>query len=175
MNSVLLLDPSWRIDRIISIERACELLVAGQATAASEEIAMVMHSPSIEVIIPTVIARLGQVHSVMRRPPICSARRVRVRDEHVCQFVVDGRPCTRAGDSADHLVPQCRGGRSTWTNLVAACREHNGYKRDRSLVEMHAQYGWTLRREPIVPSRQAVVLGDVRGLRPGWELFLAYQ
>jgi 5-methylcytosine-specific restriction endonuclease McrA len=171
--NVLLLDPSWRIDRVISVERACELLVVGHAVAASADIAMVMRSPSIEVVVPTVVARVGIVHSVMHRPPTCTARRVRVRDSHVCQFVIDGWPCPRRGDSADHLVPACRGGRATWVNLVAACREHNGYKGDRSLDEMHQQYGWTLRREPVVPTRQALVLGIAGRLEPGWEVFLA--
>ncbi len=173
MTSVLLLDASWRIDRVISVERACELLVCEHVVAASSDVAMVMHSPSTEVVIPTVVARIGAVHSVIRRPPICTARRVRVRDAHVCQFVIDGRPCSRRGDTADHLLPACRGGTSTWLNLVAACRDHNGFKRDRTLDEMHAHYAWTLRRTPIVPSRQQIIIGDLRRLEPGWEPYLA--
>ena len=170
--NVLLLDPSWRIDRVIGVERACELLVAGHAVAASADIATVMRSPSIEVVIPTVVARIGVVRYAFHRPPTCTARRVRLRDAHVCQFIVDGRPCSHRGDSADHLVPSCRGGRSTWHNLVAACREHNGYKRDRSLDEMHRLHGWTLRRQPGVPTRQSLLLADIRHVQPGWELYL---
>lgn len=172
MKSVLLLDPSWRIDRVISVERACELLVGGQAVAASSDVAMLMRSPSIEVVVPTVVARIGSGHCVMYRAPTCTARRVRVRDDHVCQFVVEGRPCSRRGDSADHLIPTSHGGRSTWVNLVAACREHNGFKRDRSLDEMHRHYGWTLRREPHIPTRRALLIGDIRFPQPGWEPFL---
>ena len=51
-------------------------------------------------------------------------------------------------------------------------RDHNGFKRDRSLDEMHNHYGWTLRRSPIVPSRQQIIIGDLRRLEPGWEPYL---
>ena len=49
MTPVLLLDAAWRIDRVIGDEYACELLVTGRALPASEDIARVFHSPSIEV------------------------------------------------------------------------------------------------------------------------------
>ena len=51
---VLLLDAAWRIDRVIDAERACELLVMNRAVPASEDIATVMHSPSLTVEVPSV-------------------------------------------------------------------------------------------------------------------------
>ena len=91
------------------------------------------------------------------RPPSCNARRVRLRDDHICQFVVNGAPCERRADSVDHLLPRSRGGESTWVNLVASCRRHNGEKSDRSLSEME-RYGWQLRRLPVIPTREAILL-----------------
>ncbi|CAN5705521.1 hypothetical protein BH24ACT5_BH24ACT5_31970 [soil metagenome] len=43
---VLLLDATWRVDRVISSDRAVELLLAGRVTAASPELAATYHSPS---------------------------------------------------------------------------------------------------------------------------------
>ena len=96
---ILLLDAAWRIDRVIGVETACELLVCSRAVGASEEIATVMHSPSITVEVPSVIARIGRVGRNRYRPPSCNARRVRLRDDHICQFIVNGQACERRGDS----------------------------------------------------------------------------
>ena len=40
--------------------------------------------------VPSVIARIGRVGRNRYRPPSCNARRVRLRDDHVCQFIVNG-------------------------------------------------------------------------------------
>ncbi len=74
---VLLLDATWRIDRVIGVNHACSLLVSSEAIAASAEIAHVMHSPSITVEIPSVIARITVVNKRRERTPGCNARRVR--------------------------------------------------------------------------------------------------
>jgi 5-methylcytosine-specific restriction endonuclease McrA len=169
---ILLLDAAWRIDRVIGVETACELLVCGRAVGASEDIATVMHSPSIAVEVPSVIARIGRVGRNRYRPPSCNARRVRLRDEHVCQFIVNGLACDRRGDSVDHLLPRSRGGESTWVNLVASCRRHNGEKSDRSLAEMEF-HGWGLRRAPCVPTREAILLAGFPRHAPVWLPYLA--
>ena len=77
---------------------------------------------------------------------------MRLRDDHVCQFIVNGLACERRGDSVDHLLPRSRGGESSWVNLVASCRRHNGEKSDRSLAEMEFQrLGHSRRMAPLVP------------------------
>lgn len=171
--AVLLLDAAWRIDRVIDAEHACELVVMNRVVAASEEIATVMHSPSVTVDIPSVIARVGLLHPCELRPPAYSSRRVRLRDAHVCQFIIDGCPCGRRGDSVDHLLPRSLGGGDSWLNAVAACRAHNGAKANRTLEQMHRYHGWTLRRDPFVPSRSALVAAGLRTPHPAWEPFLA--
>jgi hypothetical protein len=160
---VLLLDAAWRIDRVIDAEHACELLVMHRVVAASEEIATVM---------PSVVARIGLLHACELRPPAYSARRVRLRDAHLCQFVIGGTPCSRRGDSVDHLLPRSLGGGDSWLNVVAACRLHNGAKSNRTLDQMHRLYGWSLKRDPFVPSRSALVAAGLRDRHPAWEPFL---
>jgi 5-methylcytosine-specific restriction endonuclease McrA len=169
---VLLLDATWRIDRDIGVNHACSLLVSNEAVAASAEIAHVMHSPSITVEIPSVIARITVVSRRRERTPGCNPRRVRQRDDHVCQFVVDGRPCDAPGDSVDHLVPSSRGGENTWLNLVASCQAHNNAKADRSLDQMSDRFGWRLRREPFPPSYIQMQVASIRRCVPAWEPFL---
>lgn len=169
---VLLLDAAWRVDRVISSDRAVELLLAGRVTAASPELAATYHSPSTAVDVPSVIARIDGVVIRDDRAPACSHRRVRLRDGHRCQFVIGGEPCERRGDSVDHLTPRSLGGRSTWINLVAACRACNCRKANAPFEAMRRSHGWALKRQPFVPSRLAVISAGTRRMA-GWEPFLA--
>ncbi|MEZ5215321.1 MAG: HNH endonuclease [Ilumatobacteraceae bacterium] len=172
---VLLLDAAWRIDRVIGAQEAVERLVEDKVVAASEDIVAIFHSPSITVEVPAVIAvryASGRVRADVR-PPACTKQGVRRRDHHECQFVVAGVPCTRRGTSVDHLLPKSRGGPDTWENLVAACTAHNSLQKgDRTLQEMHDRYGWTLKREPFVPTRASLVTAGIRRPPPSWRLFL---
>jgi len=173
---VLLLDPTWRIDRVIGVEHACELILERAVVAASEDIATVMHSPSIEVPIPSVVARVGRLYAGEHdRAPACSHRTVRQRDHHICQFVVGGQPCERRGDSVDHLMPRMLGGMSVWENLVASCRMHNGAKASTPYHEMHRRHGWALLRPPYQPTRRALLLASLResNHHPAWDPYLS--
>lgn len=172
---VLLLDPTWRIDRVIGVEHACELLLEQRVVAASEDVATVMHSPSIEVVVPSVVARIGRLHpGESNHPPTCSHRAVRQRDRFQCQFVIDGVGCTRRGESVDHLVPRALGGASDWSNLVASCRAHNSIKGSVPFDDMCVRHGWRLRRVPFVPSRRSLLVNALRHghPHPSWEPYL---
>lgn len=65
------------------------------------------------------------------------------RDNFTCMY------CGEAGTTYDHIFPQSRGGENTWLNLVAACTDCNGYKRDRTPEEA----GMKLLHEPYVPKQ----------------------
>ncbi len=171
---VLLLDATWRIDRVIGAERACELIFDRKAVAASDDLAAVFRSPSTTIEIPSVIALIpgGRRARGARGGPYCSHRRVRLRDHHECQFVVGDEPCARRGDSVDHLTPRSLGGPTCWTNLVTACRAHNGAKANRTMEEMHHRYGWTLRREPFVPSHGLLIAARLPNPPAAWRPFL---
>jgi len=71
----------------------------------------------------------------------CTRAAVLRRDNYRCAY------CGRPGATLDHIVPKSRGGRTTWTNCVAACPECNGKKADRTPVEA----GMMLRVRPAPP------------------------
>ncbi|MGL4462551.1 MAG: HNH endonuclease [Planctomycetia bacterium] len=74
-----------------------------------------------------------------------SRRNVFKRDHFLCQYC-GGRP-NPGRATIDHVVPKARGGGTTWTNCVLACKECNGRKADRT----PDQAGLTLRRRPSQP------------------------
>lgn len=74
--------------------------------------------------------------------PAWTRRGVMVRDDRHCGYC--GNPAT----TVDHIVPQCRGGRNTWVNTVAACDPCNQGKGDRTPGEA----GMSLRITPYAPT-----------------------
>lgn len=76
----------------------------------------------------------------LTREPACSKPGVRRRDGR-CAYC-GGKP-----ETVDHVLPQSRGGRSTWLNLVACCFSCNQRKADRTPEEA----GMKLRVTPYVP------------------------
>ncbi len=77
------------------------------------------------------------------RPAGWSRAGVLVRDRSTCAY------CGRHATTIDHLVPQSRGGGSTWLNTVAACASCNHRKANRTPAEARLR----LRFSPYVPTR----------------------
>lgn len=78
----------------------------------------VVHSPSFEMRLPSVISLRDYVHQ--DRPPAFTRFNVFLRDRFSCQY------CGAKDDlTFDHLVPRSRGGQTRWDNVVAACAPCN--------------------------------------------------
>ena len=65
------------------------------------------------------------------------------RDRYRCAF------CGRTGTTWDHIVPRCKGGRSTWLNTVAACETCNNKRKGSKTL---AEAGMHLLFEPFIPT-----------------------
>jgi hypothetical protein len=64
------------------------------------------------------------------------------RDQHTCCY------CGRAADTVDHVVPRSKGGKTCWTNCVAACWPCNNRKADNT----PDLAGMQLRSKPRIPT-----------------------
>lgn len=101
----------------------------------------VVHSPSIEIKVPSVIVLKDFVQPV--RMAAFTRFNLFLRDEFTCQY------CGAQGDMTfDHVIPRARGGRTTWQNVVASCGPCNRRKGARSVKEA----GLGLRKQPVEPS-----------------------
>ena len=86
----------------------------------------VARSPSTEINIPSVVVLKDYVRPA--RSVAFTRFNLFLRDEFRCQY------CGARGDMTfDHVVPRCRGGRTTWENVVAACGPCNLRKGSRTL------------------------------------------
>lgn len=79
----------------------------------------------------------------LHRPAGYSRTGVLTRDRHRCAY------CGRPAATVDHVVPQSRGGETTWVNAVAACAPCNHRKANRTPAEA----GLRLRLTPYAPTR----------------------
>jgi Restriction endonuclease len=126
---------SWR--------KSIEQFLAGRVTVVAEY-DRVVRSERMEIRIPSVVA-LNRYENLDRPAPLTRLG-VFTRDRFRCAICGESFPGEQL--TFDHVVPQSRGGRSTWTNLVAACLPCNQRKGDRSL----AQLGMKLVHEPYHPT-----------------------
>jgi 5-methylcytosine-specific restriction endonuclease McrA len=74
-------------------------------------------SPSMEIRLPSVIALKEYVPQT--RNPAFTRFNVFLRDRFSCQYCGTGHSASDL--TFDHVVPRSKGGRTNWTNVVAAC------------------------------------------------------
>lgn len=80
-----------------------------------------VHSPSLEMKLPSVIAL--KEYAPSSRTPAFTRFNVFLRDSFSCQYCGDHFSADLL--TFDHVIPRCRGGKTLWTNVVAACSPCN--------------------------------------------------
>ena len=91
----------------------------------------IIHSPTHAMALPSVIALRDYVPTAHR--PAFTRFNVFLRDRFTCQYCGEALPSHEL--TFDHVVPRCRGGRTTWENVVTACAHCNLTKGGRSQRE----------------------------------------
>jgi 5-methylcytosine-specific restriction endonuclease McrA len=136
-NPVLVLNASYEPVNITRARRAVVLLVKG-AAVIEEAHDRLVHAG---IKLPCVI-RLRQYRRLPGRVQALKRRNILMRDGNTCQYC--GQKFTSGELELEHVIPRSRGGKSTWENLVAACRDCNKRKADRTPDEA----GMKLLRRP---------------------------
>lgn len=135
----------------VPLQGAIRLLYLGRAEIIEAADGAFIHSSNGVPVWPwPTIIRLIRYVWISREkiygPPQVTKRGVLDRDSHVCAYCGSKR-----ANTVDHVIPRSKGGRTAWKNLVAACRECNNKKRDRTPAEA----GMKLRVTPYAPKRKA--------------------
>ena len=104
----------------------------------------VIHSPSFEIKIPSVIALKKYVSQ--SRDPAFTRFNVFLRDSFTCQYC--NLNFLTQHLTFDHVIPRSLGGRSSWKNVVTACQSCNFKKSNKVLKNS----GLSLKRKPGPPS-----------------------
>ncbi len=104
----------------------------------------VIHSPSLELKLPSVISLKDYVPP--NRRPAFTRFNVFLRDRFTCQYC--GMPDSAEHLTFDHVIPRSRGGRTNWENVVTACSPCNLKKGNR----LPHRCGMRPRRRPDAPT-----------------------
>jgi 5-methylcytosine-specific restriction endonuclease McrA len=164
----LLLNASYEPLRIVDWRRALTLVFLNKVEVL-EEYPREVRSVSITVRVPSILRLVKFVRRAPRARVQFSRSSVFARDQHTCQY--DGRVYRSLELTIDHVVPRVLGGRSTWDNVVTACRACNRRKGGRT----PEQAGLRLMRVPYRPLGVGSVLiaGGLRSVPESWRAYLA--
>ena len=106
-----------------SWQEAVKAIFRGSVDVVSEY-DEVIHSPNMSMRLPSVLALKEFVPSL--RKPAFTRFNVFLRDQWTCQYC--GNKFKTKDLTFDHVIPRSRGGRTSWDNIVAACRPCNTKK-----------------------------------------------
>ncbi len=142
----LVLNAGYEPMQLISWQRALCLVLSQKAEVIAQYDAVV-RSVSQAIQLPSVVRLVRYVQVVSRFGFVrCTRRNVLLRDRFQCQYC--GVKCREGAISIDHVMPRSRGGKTSWTNVVAAC--HTCNRRKGSLTPEEA--GMPLRKPPKRPT-----------------------
>lgn len=152
---VLVLNATFEAIGVVSARHAMKLVFKGRAVV-QELSAYVIHTSQMDIPLPDVI-RLVHYRRVPRISRSFSRRGLLLRDQYTCMYCGSQLP---VGDlTMDHVLPQSRGGPTTWENVVTSCRPCNLRKADLTPQEA----GMMLLKKPVqlnIHARNRLLRGD---------------
>jgi 5-methylcytosine-specific restriction endonuclease McrA len=165
MSAVLVLNSTYEPLNVTRVARAVRLVFAGKAEVVHDRGKLA--STTIVVPLPSVIRMLYYIARGRKRVAL-TKKNVLLRDDYRCGYCgreIDGRSAT-----VDHVRPKSAGGKSVWTNLVAACVECNGRKGNRT----PEQAGMPLRIKPNEPRFIPFIVVKRHTADDEWGRYLGY-
>jgi len=142
MNSVLVLNQDYTPITVCSVERAFTLIFLQKAELLSDIQEKKLRSINQTFAFPSVI-KINRYINVPYKGVVLSRFNIFKRDGNKCQYCGTTKDLT-----IDHVIPRSKGGKSTWTNLVTACKKCNSKKGNFSLEKANM----TLFKKPEKPS-----------------------
>ena len=162
---VLVLNSNYLPLTVCTFKRAFLLVYLQKAELVHASQDMVIRTVNSTYSYPSVI-KINRYINAPYRGVVLTRNNVFRRDSHECQYCGSTKDLT-----LDHVIPKSKGGKTTWKNLVTACKRCNIKKGDFDLKEANM----TLKRQPFRPS-QFMFLADVNGnVREEWLPFLGIK
>ncbi len=159
---VLVLNQDFSPLTICSVKKAFLLVYLDKAemvfSAAEKSIRTVSQSFPYPSVIKT-----QQYVSMPYKGLVLTRQNIFRRDGYECQYCGSKKDLT-----LDHLIPRSKGGKSSWKNLVTACKRCNARKGDRKPEEV----GLGLRTKPSKPSYFLFMVDNFGKVNKEWLRFL---
>lgn len=128
---ILVLNSTYEPLQFCNAKRGIVMVLTGRAEQVDCD-GYVVRSPSTSFQLPTVIRVLKTVKRAPRKGIAFSKKNILRRDNYTCQYCGE----TSSSLTVDHIMPKSRGGKTTWTNVVVACKPCNLKKGNYTLTEV---------------------------------------
>jgi 5-methylcytosine-specific restriction endonuclease McrA len=160
---VLVLNATFEPINVCTVRRAVVLMLKQKAELV-EQGGWELRSENASLARPVVIRLVTYVRvprDAHRRK--ITRRAVFARDNWTCQYCG-----SRSNLTVDHVIPRCRGGTSSWENIVASCAPCNRRKGDR----LPRQAGMQPRRAPRTPRAEIFITVASPTIPSAWLAYL---
>lgn len=138
----LVLNVDYTPISVCTVQRAFLLVFLNKAELVKANNSMSLNTVSEHYPMPSVI-KLGRYVNVPYKGVVLSKENVFKRDGFQCQYCGTQKDLT-----LDHIIPKAKGGKTSWNNLVTACKRCNSRKGDYTLEEV----GLQLKFKPYKPT-----------------------
>lgn len=148
----VVLNASYEPLSIVTAKRALLLILEGKAVMVEEHPHLVVKSVKQSFKVPTMVALVQFVKSrkIFQSKASLTQKNLFTRDNYTCQYCNRHKSKLRSHEflTRDHIMPEHRGGESTWENLVTACSTCNNKKAHYLLEHINMK----LLKKPIAPT-----------------------
>ncbi|MCS6822498.1 MAG: HNH endonuclease [Microscillaceae bacterium] len=159
---VLILNQDYSALTICTVQKAFILVYLNKAEVVAQAEDKVIRTITSTFPLPSIIRLVKYVH-IPYKGVMLSRQNIFKRDGYKCQYCGSTKDLT-----LDHVLPRSRGGKSSWDNLVTACKPCNSKKGDFTPEEAKMK----LQRSPYKPSF-IMFIRDFSGyIDKSWEIYL---
>lgn len=159
---VLILNFDFSPIGVCTIHRAFLLVFLDKAEQLAPVEGIRLRSISCSFDAPAVI-RLNRYVNIPYRGVVLSRQNIFRRDSFTCQYCG-----TRKDLTIDHVIPRSKKGKSTWTNMVTACKRCNSRKSNYPPENV----GLKLRKAPVKPTYVSFLRDHSGFAQEEWKPFL---
>jgi len=163
LSKVLVLNASYEPLSVVTATRALSLLWDQKASLVVANGRVLKSCGGNEMEMPSVVCLRKYIKVKPKTPPL-NRRTVLMRDGGKCQY------CGRRAENMDHVIPRCRGGITSWENVVASCAPCNTRKAGFLLKDTTLK----LRKQPCLPRQLSWVYGAVWKVDPRWTPYIGH-
>jgi 5-methylcytosine-specific restriction endonuclease McrA len=151
-STCVVLNASYEPLSVVSAKRALLLILEGKAVVVEEHPTLEVHSVRQSFKVPLMVALKIYVQSrrIFHSKASLTQRNLFARDNNTCQYCNRHKSKLQTKEflTRDHIIPECKGGGSTWENLVTACSTCNNKKANYNLEDTNMR----LLKKPIAPT-----------------------
>ena len=160
----LVLDSSYIPRSIVSSTRAFVIVYKGSAEVVENHpVHFKLVDEDLKINKPSIIRIPKYIKTDKHKVPLNKANVMR-RDGHTCVYCGSNK---RQDLTIDHVIPQSKGGKNTWNNLVTACFKCNNKKGSLDLSEFGGEID-----KPIRP-HYLMLMKTINYIYDSWKVYLS--